>query len=142
MIKGIFSDVGFVAGEKQLDASALRQKVISNNISNVNTPGFKKSDVTFEEKLNQAMNLDGSKLGLVATNEKHFAFRTGRSSVGSVEPEIVTDGSTSMRQDENNVDIDIEMANLAKNNISYQTMTRLIGTKFGMISSAISEGRR
>lgn len=142
MIKGIFSDVGFVAGEKQLDASSLRQKVISNNISNVNTPGFKKSDVTFEEKLNQVMNLDKSKIGLNATNERHFSFGAGRSSISDVKPEVISEGGTSMRQDENNVDIDVEMANLAKNNISYQTMTRLIGTKFRMLSSAISEGRR
>lgn len=51
--------------EQALSAASLRQKVISNNIANVNTPGFKKSNVIFEDLLQEAIN--GEKLQLTRT---------------------------------------------------------------------------
>jgi flagellar basal-body rod protein FlgB len=142
MINNIFSDIGFTSAKKALDSSSLRQKVIANNVANVNTPGFKRSDVTFEGKLQAALG-DENNLQLTNTDPKHFSTSTaGVSSMQDVNPEVATDNSTSTRQDENNVDIDTEMANLAENAITYQTFTKLLGAKFRSLSSAISEGKR
>ena len=58
--------------EAALGASALRHKVISDNIANVNTPGFKKSEVSFEDQLDEVLNGDGKKVAIVRTHEKHL----------------------------------------------------------------------
>jgi flagellar basal-body rod protein FlgB len=120
--------------EQSLSASSLRHKVISNNIANVNTPGFKKSDVVFESKLQEA--LGNNKLAMSQTNEKHL---DGRQS-SSLAPSIISD-SYSIRMDGNNVDIDAEMANLAKNNIYYDAVAQQISTYFSNLKSVIKGGQ-
>lgn len=121
--------------EKALSASSLRNKVISNNIANVNTPDFKKSEVSFEEQLEGAMN--NSKISVAKTHERHFPIK-----LHSIEPSINTITTTSLRSDGNNVDIDVEMANLAKNSIYYDAVAQQISKYFAGIKSAINEGKR
>jgi len=120
--------------ESALSAASLRHKVISNNIANVNTPGFKRSDVVFEDKLAEAMGQSSALLS--RTNSRHLS-----ASQDDFTPSIVTDSSTSMRSDGNNVDIDSEMANLAKNNIFYEAVATVLSKYFSTLNSAIKEGK-
>ena len=121
--------------EQALSASSLRQKVISNNIANVNTPGYKKSEVLFEDMLQSALN--GKKMSMLQTNERHLPVRQS----GIPAPKINVVSNTSIRIDGNNVDIDSEMAELAKNNIYYNAVVQQLGGYFSGIKSAIKEGR-
>lgn len=121
--------------EQALSASSLRQQTISNNIANVNTPNFKKSEVVFEDLLQDAM--DNKKLQMVKTNSQHLSTQKGNIPTPSVN---VVD-QTSFRTDGSNVDIDIEMANLAKNNIYYNAVVQQLGSYFTGIKSVIKEGR-
>jgi len=121
--------------EKALSAASLRHNVISNNIANVNTPGFKKSDVSFEDKLQLAMNAKSS--SMARTHERHLPMRARLSD----EPSISTSATTVLRGDGNNVDIDSEMAALAKNSIYYDAVAQQIGKYFATIKSVIKEGR-
>ena len=122
--------------EKALSASSLRHKVISNNIANVNTPKFKKSEVSFENQLALAMGEE--KPAISRTHVRHLPIK----SIGiNVEPTINTVTSTSFRSDGNNVDIDSEMAGLAKNSIYYDAVAQQINKYFAGIKSAISGGR-
>ena len=107
-----------------LQAANLRHAVISDNIANVNTPNFKKSEVVFESLLAEQMTNDTKKLAMVRTRDKHLPIVKEQ---GLVSPQIQEDGTTSMRTDNNNVDIDIEMAELAKNNVYYNALSRQIG---------------
>ena len=134
MVNSILSSPTESVLENALSASALRHKVISNNIANVNTPGFKRSDVAFEDKLAEA--LGQSSAMMTRTNPRHL---TG--SQDDFTPSIVTDTSTSIRSDGNNVDVDVEMANLAKNNIFYDAVASILGRYFTNLSSAIKEGK-
>jgi len=109
--------------KKGLDASALRSKVSANNIANINTKGFKKSYVTFEESLKD--NMDN--MAMKTTENKHIQ---DGSSYGDVK--VHQDESTSMRQDGNNVDIDVEMANQAANNLMYNALITQANMKFAM----------
>jgi len=106
-----------------LQAANLRHAVISDNIANVNTPNFKKSEVVFESLLAEQMTNDTKKLAMVRTRDKHLPMVKEQ---GLVSPQIQEDGTTSMRTDNNNVDIDIEMAELAKNNVYYDALSRQI----------------
>ncbi len=112
----------------------MRHKVIADNIANVNTPGFKKSDVVFEEKLAEAMS--GRKATLTRTHARHLPGRQG----DAFAPSIVTDTRTSLRTDGNNVDIDAEMANLAKNTIYYNAVAQKLGSYFSNLKAAIKGG--
>lgn len=141
MIKSLFSELGFIVSKKQLDTTALRQKVIADNIANINTPGFKRSDVNFEATLEKAIN-GSNGMDMKATSKKHFKTGTGTAFVSDMMPVVQTDMSSSMRADENNVDMDKEMVGLAKNQITYETFTRILAAKFRSLTSVISEGRR
>ncbi|WP_425060851.1 Flagellar basal body rod protein FlgB [Sporomusa carbonis] len=136
MLDSLLNSTQLSVLEKALSAAALRHDVISNNIANVNTPGFKKSVVSFEDQLELAMSMQ--KLPIVRTHERHLTIK----SAFNPEPTINTITNTSLRSDGNNVDIDSEMADLAKNSIYYDAVAQQISKYFANIKSAINEGRR
>jgi flagellar basal-body rod protein FlgB len=122
--------------EKALDAYSLRHKAIASNIANATTPGYKKVEVKFEEKLASEMN--ETKLTAAVTDEKHLEF--GAQPISKVEPETVQ--SETGKEDEfasgyNNVDIDQEMSLLAQNQLQYRMATRMLSREFKQIESAI-----
>lgn len=119
--------------EKKLDAAALRQKVIANNLANVDTPGFKKSHVEFENVLRQAQNKDS--LRLRTTDSRHIDFSIN---IQAAQARVLIDNSTSQRNDGNNVDIDSEMTALAKNGIDYQAISQILGNKYSGRKKLIS----
>lgn len=111
--------------EKASDASWTRNSVISNNIANVDTPGYKRKDVQFEQYLQSAVS-GGSSL------DDNVAEADLESLTGTT----YTDYSTvSYRLDGNNVDIDTENSELAKNQIKYYTMLDSISQEFKRITS-------
>lgn len=118
-------------------AANLRHNVISNNIANVNTPGFKKSEVAFESILAAELSPSNGKLKMIRTQEKHLPMAR----VNAIAPQINEINSTTMRTDGNNVDIDVEMADMAKNNIYYNANVRQLSGYFSGIKSVINGQR-
>jgi flagellar basal-body rod protein FlgB len=118
------ADMTYDLLKKSLDASALRQRVIANNIANENTKGFKRSEVVFEEILNEELQKGTSPEDLTR-----------------IEPKVIQDNSTSMREDGNNVDIEVEMANMAANDILYNTLITQLNTKYDILRLAINGGK-
>lgn len=118
--------------KNSMDASALRGKVIANNIANINTKGYKKLYVTFEDTLNDSIGENTMK----TDNSKHMQ-------TGSDNGEIAVqrDESTSMRQDGNNVDIDLEMTNQAANTLMYNALVQRVSGKISMKRYIIGGGR-
>lgn len=105
-----------------LDAASLRSETISNNIANVNTQGYKAFKVVFEENFNS-----DSSIGMNTSNEKHMG--TGKE-MGTISTE--RDETTSMNENGNNVDLDLEKVNQAANTLMYNA---LITRASGKISS-------
>ena len=123
--------------QKGLDVSSKRQSVISNNIANVNTPGYKRQFVTFEEEM--AKVIDGvSDLRGLRSDVRHFPIND--ISHKACEPVTVTDKGRIMRNDKNNVDIDMEMGDLAKNTMSYQIFASRISGMFAQLNDVIVRG--
>ena len=120
--------------EKGLDASSLRQKVIADNVANVDTPGFKRSDVDFSAVLGEAMGATNPVLPLKVTSEQHLP-----GVAPSAQAAVVVDQSTTLRNDGNNVDIDKEMANVAENGLYYNAATRVISSQLGLLRMVIQE---
>ena len=122
-----------------LAAATMRHEVISNNIANVNTPNFKRSAVNFEDLLAKELHLDndGRRLDMVRTHDRHLPMALP----GKVHAVIEEDGTTTMRVDNNNVDIDIEMAGLAKNQLYYNAMTTELGSFINRMKVVFTSGQ-
>ena len=125
--------------EKALDATWLRNEVISQNLANTDTPGYKKKTVQFEQYLNSA--LEQKEIEGNLSHPRHIPI--GRTRVENVPIRVTQDRtSLSYRLDGNNVDSENEMAELAGNLIQYNTLTQKINGEFRKLKSVISEGRR
>jgi len=129
MLKDSLNGINFL--NKALDGSWLRNSAISNNIANVNTPGYKKEVVNFEDVLRNEMNMSGQ-VQMKKTNPGHI---DGDSST-TIRVEKVTD--TNYRVDNNNVDIDVETGELAKNTIYYNALVTELNSQFNRLKSAIT----
>ena len=113
--------------DKAADASWMRQEAISNNIANVNTPGYKRQDVAFEDSLQEAISNSRYR----STDEK-----VANLSKADLRIRCYTDSSGfSYRLDGNNVDIDTENAALARNQLKYNALVDSINHEFSMIKA-------
>ncbi|HYE84029.1 MAG TPA: flagellar basal body rod protein FlgB [Clostridia bacterium] len=119
--------------EKALDAAWMRNETISNNIANVNTPGYKKSYVRFEELLS-----DAAKFQISGIKKDERFLPIGKDARMAATPEVIQESFTSMRRDGNNVDIDVEMAELAKNTIKYNALIAQMSKEFSKIKMVIN----
>lgn len=122
---------------KVLDGLWLRDKTINHNISNVNTPNYKKLTVNFEDQLKLALEKNES--NLTRTHIKHLPVAK---SIEEIEPNISVDRSHAYRFDKNNVNIDTEMADLAKNTIMYNAVINQVTNEFDKIKNVINEGSK
>jgi len=120
--------------ERFLDLSVQRQALVSSNLANVDTPGYKTVDLNFERELNQA--LEGRGLSMMATDPHHIGNRQGHEIVSPNEVEGLP-----LRNDLNNVNIDREMAQLSTNALKFSMVAQLIAGKFRTLKNAINEGR-
>lgn len=121
--------------EKLLDVKLKRYELISNNLANVDTPGYKRMDISFEEILMN--NLNKRTIPLTATNDKHIEIKK---QLEDIKPEIYRQEDYSFRNDKNNVDVDKEMVEMIKNNFSYNIISDQIITNLEILQTAISEG--
>ena len=139
MLEQIFGSSNFNYLPRAMTAASMRQEVISHNIANVNTPNYRKSTVEFEDMLAREIygdEPDGS-LQMVRTHDRHLPFK---SLDYHAEPTMVEDNTTIMRVDENNVDIDIEMANLAKNQLYFNALATEFGSYVTKLKNVITSG--
>lgn len=122
-----------------LDGALSRQKALSNNIANVDTPNYKRKDVDFITVLrNQTQEIGNTSLSLRTTNDGH---KVGSDKKNRPNMNLLHN-DTSYRNDKNNVDIDVEMAEIAKNGIYYNTLSRQINEEFKILKDVISKGGR
>ena len=120
-----------------MTAASMRHEVISHNIANVNTPNYRRSVLDFEELLAKELygeEPDG-KLQMVRTHDEHLP---AAPLPFHAEPTIYQDNTTIMRTDDNNVDIDIEMASLAKNQMYYNAAVNQFGGYITILRNAIT----
>lgn len=125
MSQGFIHDPVFVVLGKALDAYSLRHKAAAENIANANTPGYKRSYVPFEDELARVLEEGG-----------------GEEEVSRLKPKALQDRLTQAREDGNNVDMEQEVAEMAKNSLRYQAASSVLRTRFAMYRYVISEGKR
>lgn len=120
-----------------LSALNKRLNVIADNIANADTPGFKRSEVTFEAQLKRAIERENYR-GFQAkvSRERHIPFVIPIN-WEKVEAKRVVDYATTMRNDGNNVDIEKEMTDLSKNNLVFQTVIDLLKNNYNLINLSL-----
>ncbi|WP_437194009.1 flagellar basal body rod protein FlgB [Planctomicrobium sp. SH527] len=101
-----------------MNASDLRHRVLSQNLANVNTPGYQRMEVKFEEEFAKQIQ------------------RSGRQ-VGTVRPEVVVDSSGAIRGDGNTVDVDTEIGAMNRNAMLFQTYSQLLASQLDQMRRAI-----
>ena len=126
--------------ERALDVESVRRKVISNNIANVDVPHFKRSEVNFESELARAVSerarVDENRVPARMSDERHISFFETRD-VRGVRPRINLDYSTTQRNDGNNVDVEKEMVDAAKNMMRYNSLVSSINHNYKMLKMSI-----
>jgi len=122
-----------------LDGLSIRQKATAHNIANVDTPDYKAHRVSFEAQLQQALNQEAGTHHILQTTDPGHMSPDGTTSTS---PAITVDHENNqLRNDGNNVDIDLEMTTLAETTLRYQTLSQLAGMKLSQLRAIIREGR-
>ena len=106
---------------RALDLTALRQRVVSENIANIDTPGYQTRDIDFAAEFQRALNQDESEAG-----SQPVAVHTLR--------------GLEQRPDGNNVSIDRESLLMAQNQLQFQTGVAVLRSEFSRLQMAISGG--
>ena len=116
---------------KAADASWTRNEIITNNLANVDTPGYKRKDVSFQNYLLQE---------LTSGDSTSLRTRVNDVEVGNLNATVYTEFSElSYRLDGNNVDIDTENVEFASNQLYYQTVLDTINHQFSMLKAAMQK---
>ena len=111
-------DTVHIALERALQGASMRHAALSENIANVNTPGYQRKDVDFHSALQAAMP-------------------AGRGAVEGVGFATSVDGAAPVRADGNSVDMDTESAGLAQNALEYEALTQVLRSRDEIVRSAI-----
>jgi flagellar basal-body rod protein FlgB len=124
------SKINFSGTDSYLRAAmsglAARQRAIANNVANVDTPGFKATEVRFEDALKTAINRGK---GTPGADQASLNADVTRASLVY---------ATSARADGNNVDIDREMEMLSEANLNYSALTQAMQTRIGILRNVIT----
>jgi flagellar basal-body rod protein FlgB len=132
LINDLFDNVNLL--EKGLDASWLKNKVITNNIANVDTPQFKASHVEFESVFRNALDNDDG-FRAKTTRPEHYDFSDISKDAS---PVVSQENNLTYRMDGNNVDIDYENLELAKNTIFYNELATQVSSEFRRLDTVIN----
>lgn len=129
MSNSLFSDVSTVTAKLALDGLSLRQQAISRNIANIDTPGYQAQTVDFQSTLARLVD-NNILLPLNLTDDAHLTAQgNGVNFNTSLRP------GGSYRADQNNVDIDVEMADMSEAGIQYQAISQALSKKLMLLKT-------
>jgi flagellar basal-body rod protein FlgB len=127
-----FGDSTIGVASAWLGGLSRRSKAISDNIANIDTPGYRAKEVPFETELRQALGNGGVRLA--TTSPGHLAVApSGRSGLGLQDIQSLT----SQRMDGNNVDIDAQMTSLTETQMRYQAAASALSTRLATLKEVI-----
>jgi flagellar basal-body rod protein FlgB len=123
MIEALFNQPNYLAAKKTLDAVVLRQEAIANNIANLETPGYKRVDLTptFQTELERAC----------ASGDPQ--------EISSLKPTLAVDTSAvASSRDGNTVHLQTELTQMDENAVAHTLETQLISGMLARMQMAIT----
>jgi len=124
--RGLGTITGWLSGLSR------RQEATSNNIANIDTPGYVRQSVNFETELQRQFNRGTN--SMAATDARHFTGGNSLRDQLGMDPQQLL---TSSRLDGNSVDIDQEMITLTETQLQYQAASQALNKKLGIIRTVI-----
>ncbi len=131
-MRGIFEEPIYLI-QKVMDLRLIRQNIVASNLANIENPNYKARRIKFEDKLQEALNLQESGR-LTRTNKRHLP------NSFSIYPDLQKELEIRVVQGEDAVNLDKEMAIQAKNVLAYSTLSTIMREEFEMLSETITEG--
>ena len=132
--EALFAKTSIPVVEKSLDAAMMRSRAIAANLANITTPGYQRIEVAFEDNLRKA--LDGKRIKGTADRPGHMPL--GRPDLSQVHPVAYRSQDKTLPGEINNVDVDMEAAKLAENQLLYMFGLKFIQERKADIGAAIS----
>jgi flagellar basal-body rod protein FlgB len=123
MIEALFNQPNYLAAKKTLDAVALRQEAINNNLANLETPGYKRVDLapSFEKALEQASSSSDAQ------------------SISSLSPSLQVDtAATASSKDGNTVQLEQELMRMNQNAMTHSLETQMVSGMLAKMRMAIT----
>ncbi len=114
-----------------------RQQIVSSNLANIDTPGYRTKDISFHATMEEL--LAPSQLPLRTSRAEHDDL--SRLSFSPLEPEVFEVSGLPLRADRNNVDLDREMLKLGETSFGFSVIAQLLKGKFRTLASVINDGR-
>ena len=121
---------------EQLNFRAEKQKVISSNIANINTPNSKTKELVFEDELNSQTNT----LKMKQTNSKHISSLDNN--LSNINPKLLDVKGLQEQNDGNNVNLDTQMSEMSKNKILYDAIQSSIRRDSKLFRSVIESSAK
>lgn len=106
--------------ESGIKAEELRQRTIASNIANIETPGYRRLDIRFEELLAKAMKSQQA------------------ADPDDLEPEVFQPETTPVKPNGNDVNMEMEIGEMLKNSIRQTAFVRLLRKQFAQIEIAVN----
>ena len=122
---------------EQLNFRGEKQKVISSNIANINTPAYKTKDLVFENELNNRL---GNTLKMQVTSPKHMP--TIGNTLANTNPKLVEVKGLQEQNDGNNVNLDTQMSEMSKNKILFDAIQSSIKRDSRLFRSVIESSAK
>lgn len=134
IIGHIFNQTTLNVLKKGVEGTNLRHTAISNNIANVDTPNYQRATVSFEDQLKRILRGEGIKG--IRNHPAHFIIG-GPEEIPLIRPRVDVDNDSRFRPDKNNINIDQEMADLAKNTQKNQEFTELLSRQYSTMNRVL-----
>ena len=119
MLMSKIGNKNFTLLSRMMDLHGAKHRVISQNVANVNTPNYQRREFKFDRSLRLAMD------------------KGSASDYRRIEGWVDRPKNTAVRNNGNNVDIDLEMMNLKENSSAYELYTQIYSRKATAIKQAI-----
>lgn len=100
-----------------LRGSSMRQELLTNNLANINTPGYQRQDLDFHAQLRSAQS--------AGHDPREISYRPA------------TDATRTVRADGSGMDADVESAQLAKNTLEYQALVQVMSARSSILKIAM-----
>ncbi len=121
---------------EQLNFRGEKQKVISSNIANINTPNYKTKDLIFEDELTAVNNT----LQMKQTNLKHFPL--SNNGLSNINPKLIEVKGLAEQNDGNNVNLDTQMSEMSKNKVLFDAIQSSIKRDSRLFKSVIESSAK